>query len=200
MIRLIATDLDGTLLDRNGCLPEDTFEVIRELEKCGIHFAAASGRQYGNLMRLFAPVAHQMAFVCENGAYCVVEGKDAATTEMPPAIVEEVIADIKERKMNLLISGKHTCYMLDENRKYTDDIVYRLRNTVTIVSSEKEIMEPILKISGQIDSGVADLAPALLKKWGLPEHYRGIGNCLLGYPDGEPVRKPRQEGRIIKQP
>lgn len=38
----------------------------------------------------------------------------------------------------------------------------------------------------------------LLKKWGLPEHYRGIGNCLLGYPDGDPVRKPRQEGRIIK--
>lgn len=38
----------------------------------------------------------------------------------------------------------------------------------------------------------------LLKKWGLPENYRGIGNCLLGYPDGEPVRKPRQEGRIIK--
>ena len=38
----------------------------------------------------------------------------------------------------------------------------------------------------------------LLKKWGLPEHYRGIGNCILGYPDGEPTRKPRQEGRILK--
>lgn len=38
----------------------------------------------------------------------------------------------------------------------------------------------------------------LLKKWGLPENYRGIGNCLLGYPDGEPVRKPRQDNRIIK--
>lgn len=39
---------------------------------------------------------------------------------------------------------------------------------------------------------------ALLKKWGLPETLRGIGNCLLGYADGEPVRKPRAEGRIIK--
>ena len=68
--------------------------------------------------------------------------------------------------MNLLISVKHTCYMLDKNRKYTDDITYRLRNTVTIVSSVKEIAEPILKISGQIDTGVADLAPAFLEKWG----------------------------------
>lgn len=39
---------------------------------------------------------------------------------------------------------------------------------------------------------------ALLKKWGLPEHLRGVGNCILGYADGEPVRKPRADGRIIK--
>ncbi len=39
---------------------------------------------------------------------------------------------------------------------------------------------------------------ALLRTWGVPEHYRGIGNCILGYPEGEPVRKPRADGRIIK--
>jgi len=39
---------------------------------------------------------------------------------------------------------------------------------------------------------------ALLRKWGLPETLRGIGNCLLGYPDKAPVRKPRAEGRIVK--
>ena len=39
---------------------------------------------------------------------------------------------------------------------------------------------------------------ALLKKWGLPEHLRGVGNCILGYADGEPVRKPRDENRILK--
>lgn len=39
---------------------------------------------------------------------------------------------------------------------------------------------------------------ALLKKWGLPETMRGIGNCILGYPAADPVRKPRAEDRIIK--
>lgn len=38
----------------------------------------------------------------------------------------------------------------------------------------------------------------LLKKWGLPETYRGIGNCILGYAEEEPALKERQEGRIIK--
>ena len=38
----------------------------------------------------------------------------------------------------------------------------------------------------------------LLRKWGIPERYRGVGNCILGYADKEPVPKPRAEGRIIK--
>ena len=38
----------------------------------------------------------------------------------------------------------------------------------------------------------------LLRKWGLPEHLRGVGNCILGYADEIPVTKPRKEGRIVK--
>ena len=40
---------------------------------------------------------------------------------------------------------------------------------------------------------------ALLKKWGLKETYRGIGNCILGYPDCEnPTPKPRKADYILK--
>lgn len=39
---------------------------------------------------------------------------------------------------------------------------------------------------------------ALLRKWGLPETLRGVGNCILGYADETPSAKPRQGGRIIK--
>ena len=39
----------------------------------------------------------------------------------------------------------------------------------------------------------------LLKKWGLDEKDRGVGNCILGYIDGEiPTPKPRKEGYIIR--
>ena len=44
----------------------------------------------------------------------------------------------------------------------------------------------------------SDEGKALLRKWGLPETLRGIGNCLLGYADKEPLRKPRLGGRIVK--
>ena len=39
---------------------------------------------------------------------------------------------------------------------------------------------------------------ALLRTWGVPENYRGVGNCILGYAAEEPEAKPRKSGRIIK--
>ena len=40
---------------------------------------------------------------------------------------------------------------------------------------------------------------ALLEKWGLPTHLRGIGNCILGYPACDhPSPAPRKDGRIVK--
>ena len=40
---------------------------------------------------------------------------------------------------------------------------------------------------------------ALLKKWGIDKELVGIGNCILGYPDG-PLHDefPRKDGYIIK--
>ena len=39
----------------------------------------------------------------------------------------------------------------------------------------------------------------LLKKWGLPETLRGVGNCVLGYIDGPmPEPHPRKDGWIFR--
>ena len=38
----------------------------------------------------------------------------------------------------------------------------------------------------------------LLRKWGLPERLRGVGNCILGYTDTPPIPKERAKGRILK--
>ena len=70
MIKLIASDLDGTLL-QNGAqsLPEHVIPFIEKLAtEHGILFVAASGRQYPNLLRLFGSASKHMAFICENGS------------------------------------------------------------------------------------------------------------------------------------
>lgn len=49
MIKLIASDLDGTLLQNEAQeLTPRAIELIRALTQKGVHFVAASGRQYAN--------------------------------------------------------------------------------------------------------------------------------------------------------
>jgi len=72
MVKLIASDLDGTLL-QNGARDVNpiVFDQIRTLKEHGILFAAASGRQYLNLRRLFTPVQDDIAYIAENGSLCI---------------------------------------------------------------------------------------------------------------------------------
>ncbi len=165
MIRLIATDLDGTLLYPDGELPEGIFEVISALQARGVRFAAASGRQYGNLKRLFAPVWREMAFISENGGQVAAE--DWRETQVfPRPMAEEIIRDILDAGLELLISAPETCYMLSTaSRTYTDDIIYHLQNTCTITADPFALADTYIKISGFSPRGVGKIAPPLQEKW-----------------------------------
>ena len=80
MIRLIATDLDGTLLDPCGHMPEGIFGAIEKLHRRGILFCAASGRQLAGLKALFRPVADKIVFLAENGAL-IAYGEETLYTD-----------------------------------------------------------------------------------------------------------------------
>ena len=166
MIRLIATDLDGTLLEKDGTLPEGIFDRIRRLKKAGIAFAAASGRQYTNVRRLFLPVAEDMLFICENGALCVREDGSLDTTEIPERFAREIMEDILGEGMDLLISGARSAYVLDTNRPFADTMIYGLRNTTTVLHSLEELPERPIKISGRADaSRLGEISGRFLSKW-----------------------------------
>lgn len=69
MIRLIATDVDGTIAADGSCkINPEYYTVIRELRALGIQVAAASGRQKDSLLDLFAPVKEKIFYISNNGA------------------------------------------------------------------------------------------------------------------------------------
>lgn len=75
MIKLVASDLDGTLLLPGGVMPEEIFGIIEELYKKGIIFVPASGRQLPNLKELFKPVLDKIAIIAENGGLAYWNGE-----------------------------------------------------------------------------------------------------------------------------
>ena len=95
MIKLVASDLDGTLL-QNGSkvLEPEIFPLIRKLKEKGILFVAASGRQYASLRHLFHEVADDIGYICENGALVMYQDQVLDCVSMEDSLKEELIKKI----------------------------------------------------------------------------------------------------------
>lgn len=175
MIRLIASDIDGTLL-QNGAveIPREIFEHIHRLEAKGILFCPASGRQYASLRRLFAPVADKVPFLCENGAVVYGSGSPGpilSKTAMDRRLAEALCRDIIALPgVEVLISGADTCYLCPKGPDVEEQIRWFLGNRTTLVPSPEAVPEDIIKVSAYC-SGTLDAAKdALFPKWG--RHFR----------------------------
>ena len=149
MIKLVATDIDGTLLQSGEReVPEAVFVQIDRLLKKGILFAAASGRQYSNLKNLFAPKAEEMTFLCENGAILYRKDQILKKRPMPRSRAEALAKQILANDdMEVLISGANTSYLMPKHEDYIYHIQYFLGNRVEIVHSLDEIKEDMIKVS-----------------------------------------------------
>ena len=64
---LIALDMDGTLLDGAGQIPEGFWDVLVELQRRGVVVAPASGRQLATLRSMFDGENDPGTYIAENG-------------------------------------------------------------------------------------------------------------------------------------
>ena len=150
MIKLMASDLDGTLL-QNGAHDVNpiVFDQIRTLKEHGILFVAASGRQYLNLCRLFEPVKDDIAYIAENGSLCIYKeetlSKGIIEQDLAYRILDEVA---RYPQYNCIISGERVCYSTSKNQEFYNHMVNVIQNNMKFIDDPKtEIPEPILKIA-----------------------------------------------------
>lgn len=97
MSKLIATDLDGTVL------PEGTFDinpeyydVIRKLHEQGHVFVASSGRHYTSMRLLLEPVKDDVVFLCGNGTYVTCRDVPMEVNALPDDLYLSVLAEMKK--------------------------------------------------------------------------------------------------------
>ena len=96
MIKLIATDIDGTLLaDGTLKINPEYYDVIKELRNRGVRVIVASGRQRSSIEKVFAPIVDEISFISENGT--AVYSKDYQFINKIPEDVAR--AYIREARM-----------------------------------------------------------------------------------------------------
>lgn len=166
-ISLLASDIDGTLLlDGATCIDPEIFAQIRRLKEKGLPFCAASGRQYSSLRRLFAPVADDIFYLCENGAISYRDGVPVDKTPMDRGLCEHLIREIIARKeCEVLISGADTSYLIPKHPDIVDRMRFFTGNNVCVVKKTDDIEEDIIKVSAFCGDGAISAEPELALQW-----------------------------------
>ncbi|MEZ5346777.1 MAG: Cof-type HAD-IIB family hydrolase [Pyrinomonadaceae bacterium] len=106
MIRLLALDLDGTLLNSSGLLPEENIKAIRKAEEKGVLVTIASGRRFRDARPVAIEIGLNAPVICHNGA--LVKYADSletvAATTIPTNTVRNILEAGKDNGGEALVS------------------------------------------------------------------------------------------------
>lgn len=147
MIKLIASDMDGTLLDENGVIPKEFFKTIKKLNDKNIKFVVASGRPYLTLLENFKPISDSLYYICDNGAYVVENNKLLNVSIIDKKIVHDVIKSLENTpNTSLVLCGVNGTYHLPLNDLHKNEI-YKYYIKKNEVKSLYDIDDDIYKIA-----------------------------------------------------
>lgn len=129
MIKLVATDMDGTLLDENSQVPPETFEIIRELKAQGVHFCVSSGRRYSTLRWFFAPVADEIDYVAALGAQVFADGRFLDREVFSMRGILRLFRTCQEfDELHLVLYDWEHTFLLDDQSSYAKELDKDLPN------------------------------------------------------------------------
>lgn len=185
MIRLIASDIDGTLLpEGSDRLNPEMFDVIRKLKAQGILFAAASGRSYTSISRLFAPVKDDIIFIADNGANVSCRGYETFCAALNRKDLEDWVRAMRARDdCAILVSSKTTVYVERADEALLDLLINGYHNRVKVSRDLLAEEDCMIKTAMFRRRGIAPVAEELIKEWKDRFHVMPAGDPWLDFVD-----------------
>lgn len=164
MIRLIASDMDGTLLDSQRRMPPDFDEMMAKLYEREIHFAVASGRSYATLKEQFQDYLEELIFICDNGAYIVYQQELIGLSLMLEEDLRELIQVCRSFDGKLLLCGMHGTYHEYFGTEEAEEEVNHYYVNQVLVEDNTTVEDGVFKIALYDEKGAQEHAYPILKK------------------------------------
>ncbi len=129
MIRLVASDMDGTFVSYDGTVSKENMQAVQRLQEKGIIFTAASGRSREGIMHLFENEGITVECICANGAqYFDRTGTLLKEAYLPLAKSQKIIEVFRKHDIHYMIFasiGVCTDQNPDLEAKAFEERVYR---------------------------------------------------------------------------
>ena len=147
MVKLIATDMDGTLLNSKKELPPDFWETLDMLDSKNVRFCIASGRSFTTLKINFDGYTDRMNFICDNGAFIVIDGKPVSVSIIPAETVSELIKICRSLEgVTPVLCGMNGTYFDDCTSELYEE-VSRFYLNFTRVDDISKVKDDIFKVA-----------------------------------------------------
>lgn len=168
MIRLVISDIDGTLVPEGGLtLNPEYIDVVRALDAKGITFVAASGRQMASEDKLFGPVRDHIFYISESGALIFKHGEVIQSRVLDSEMVVGVLEDLKKMTdVKVMLSYKEGYYMEGYDEAFYDLIFNVYGGIGDVVESFLDRVDDCVKISLFVEKHAKEYERELQKRWG----------------------------------
>ncbi|WPC40495.1 Cof-type HAD-IIB family hydrolase [Clostridium sp. JS66] len=155
MIKLIASDMDGTLINDEGKINEKMFGLINDLHEKNIKFAAASGRFYSQLSKNFKKIRTSIIFISHNGALVKYNNKGETLYSSCISIenIEHVASLKRDFGEELFLGAAEDAYIVDPSQTILEEFKF-VEVPSVIVKTFKEVKCPIYRMTYYIKDGV----------------------------------------------
>ena len=181
MIKLIATDMDGTFLNRQHAYDGRRLQkLLDSCEEKGVLFAAASGRGILSLEKLFAPVKDRIIFIAENGSLVTYQGETLYEAQMSRECYLGVFDQLKSCPLvdtgKLLLTGKKACYVLDSVDPEYLRVSANFNENIQKVTRLEDIEDDLFKFTLNFDQDQVLEGEAWIN-----EHIAGVKAMTTGF-------------------
>lgn len=174
-VRLIASDLDGTLLASDGSVPSELAGLLGRLHEEGVLFVPASGRSAPSVARLFDGVlpaaAGAATLIADNGACVVYRGEQILVAKLPGDVVREVVARVRghaeraSREVAIVLCAPAMAYVDCPDGPLLEQVEHYY-SSLTRVTDLLTVEDRVIKVAVADLDGVHDLADEVLATLG----------------------------------
>ena len=164
-IKIVASDMDNTLVGTDGELPGEIWDIIRELKAEGIQFVPASGRQVATLQDMFAPVADGMTFISANGGLLARASERLYSARLKPEDLGDIMTIVRDlasggTNVGAVLIGEKQSYVERTDTAFVSE-VQRYFHQLQILEDALEADDHIVKVGIYSFDGLDPVLPRL---------------------------------------
>ncbi|QOD60374.1 Cof-type HAD-IIB family hydrolase [Polaribacter haliotis] len=148
-IKLVVSDMDGTLLNSNNEVSPLFFELFQKLKEKKIHFCAASGRQYNSIVDKLAPIKDEIYVIAENGAIAKKGDEVLLLNSLDSDKIIDIIPTLRKIDgANMVLCSQDSAYIESKDARFIN-LFQEYYYSYQVVDDLIEVAKttPVLKIA-----------------------------------------------------